>query len=202
VERLWRFHRSKRGLSRGAPGAGGLSWILASGAMCIIACNRDPRITTRAVTLHAPKSCVTTQTPLDSQAFVSFDALGDFAPPPQSAVGHLIGDLGAQLPEIQTGAQQLVVEATEADREWQGVGDVPATGDVDVLVTPSLTSCALTAPSMAAGSRPGAVLAPFGARQLLLVGGQPGSPPTSRTSARAVSRKRCRTCACLEPARR
>jgi hypothetical protein len=149
----------------------------------LAACSHDPQTTTRTVTVYAPKSCINAQTPLDAQAYVEFDALGDFDPPPQPAGGHLLGALGAQLTEIEDDAQMLVVEATEADREWQGVGDVAATGSVDVLVTPTLTSCALTSPAMASGSRAGAVLAPFGGRQVLLVGGVPpapnlGPPPT------------------------
>jgi hypothetical protein len=147
------------------------TWL--SAVVAVAACNRAPQVTTRTVTVYAPKSCINAQTPLDAQAYVEFDALGDFDPPPQPAGGHLLGALGAQLTEIEDDAQMLVVEATEADREWQGVGDVAATGNVDVLVTPTLTSCALTSPAMAAGSRSGAVLAPIGGRQVLLVGGVP-----------------------------
>jgi hypothetical protein len=181
VGRERRFHRSKRGVSRGAWAR---ACIALAGLALPPACNRDPQITTRTVTVHAPKSCIDAQTPLDGQAYVEFDALGDFDPPAQPAGGHLLGALGAQLTEIDDDAQVLAVEATEADREWQGVGDVAATGNVDVLVTPTLTSCALTSPATATGSRSGATLAPFGGRQVLLVGGVPlpklnlGPPPT------------------------
>jgi hypothetical protein len=146
------------------------------------ACDRAPQVTTRTVTLHAPKSCVTSETPLDGQAYVQFDALGDFDPPSQAAaMGGLLGALGTQLTGIEDDAQALVVEATESDREWQGVGDIPATGDIDVLVTPTLTSCPLTTPTMAPGTRSGATLAPFGVQQAMLVGGGGGGGPLPPT---------------------
>jgi hypothetical protein len=173
VEGSRRFHRSKWGLRRGA---------CALAAVAASACDRAPHVTTRTVTLHAPKSCITSQTPLDGQAYVEFAALGDFDPPAQAAaVGGLLGSLGTQLTGIEDDAQALVVEATESDREWQGVGDIPATGDVDVLVTPTLTSCPLTTPAMSPGTRSGAVLAPFGVQQVMLVGGGGGGAPLPST---------------------
>ena len=172
-----RFHRSKWGLRREASALAALAVTAAS------ACDRAPQVTTRTVTLHAPKSCITPQTPLDGQAYVQFDALGDFDPPAQAAAtGGLLGALGTQLTGIEDDAQALVVEATEADREWQGVGDIPVTGDIDVLVTPTLTACPLTTPAMSPGGRSGAVLAPFGVQQVMLVGGVGGSGSLAPTS--------------------
>ena len=168
-----RFHRSKWG-----PRRGGRPLAAMLAAAVLFECRRAPEVTTRTVTLHAPQSCVTAQTPLDAQAYVAFDALGDFDPPSSPSTGLLLGTLGAQLAEIEPDAQVLVAEATEADREWQGVGTVAAIGNVDLLVTPSLASCPLTTPAVT-GSRSGAALAPFGESFVLLVGGaSKEAPPT------------------------
>jgi hypothetical protein len=61
-------------------------------------------------------------------------------------------------------------------RAWEGVGSVPATGDVNVLVLPTLNSCALT---QSVGPRTGSVMAPIGGAQVLVVGGTGNpTPPT------------------------
>jgi hypothetical protein len=174
VGRARRFHRSKWGVWR---------CVVGSAVVAAVACNRAPVVTARAVTVHAPKSCVTQQTPLDAQAYVSFEPMGDFDPPGQPPGGLFFGTVGARLSAIPDDTLALVAEVTEADREWQGVCGVPATGGVDVLVTPLLTACSLTTPATAAGSRSGAVLAPFGSSAALLVGGAGPSQPASASKA-------------------
>ena len=145
------------------------------------ACKADPEVTDRTVVVHAPARCVTSETPLDGQAYADYYALGDFDPA-TPATGHTLDSLGVALPEIANDAQMLVVEATEADREWQGMGPIAAAGEVDVLVTPTLTSCAL---STHVGSRSGSVLAPFGDRRVLVVGGT--APTTDGASPPAAA---------------
>ena len=66
------------------------------------------------------------------------------------------------------------MEATESDRIWRGEGSIPAAGDIDVLLWPSLASCGLTT---LVGARTGSTMAPIANNRVLIVGGA-GSPPT------------------------
>jgi len=139
--------------------------------LCIAAaCSKDPRVTLRTVTMHVPQAC-----PVDGNAYAELDALGDFEPTPPAA-GHLLGDVGAQLPEIDASARALVADATESGRAWTGVASVPPAGDVDVLLLPSLASCALSA---TIDQRTSAALAPMAGGHVLVVGG--AGNPTPRT---------------------
>lgn len=128
------------------------------------------RINLRTVTMHVPQACA-----VDGNAYAQFDALGDFDPTP-SQTGHLLGDVGAQLPEIDEEARALVVLATEGAQAWAGEASVPTAGDVDVLLMPSLASCAL---STAIDQRTGAVLTPMSGGRVLVAGGT--GNPTPRT---------------------
>ncbi len=142
-------------------------------ALCAAAaCSKDPHITLRAVTLHVPRACA-----VDGNAYAQFDALGDFEPTPQTT-GHLLGDVGERLPEIDLATHTLVAVATENGRTWTGVASVPITGDVDVLLLPSLTSCAL---STTIDPRNNAELALIAGGRVLVVGG--GGNPSPRTFA-------------------
>ncbi len=134
------------------------------------ACSKDPRVTLRTVTMHVPQACA-----LDGNAYAQFDALGDFDPTP-IATGHLLGDVGAQLPEIDGAARALVVVASETGQAWAGETNVPPAGDVNVLLLPSLASCAL---STTIDQRTGAVLTPMSGGHVLVVGG--AGNPTPRT---------------------
>ena len=133
------------------------------------ACNRDAAVDVRTVTLHhAPQACAA-----GSQAYATYYELGDFEPAtPQE--GHYLYDLGTSLPELSTQARALVVRATEAgdaggsEGVWEGVADVPSSGDVDVLVLPDRTSCALTG---SVGSRTGSTLGFIAPGRAMLVGG-------------------------------
>ncbi len=133
------------------------------------ACRKEPVVTLREVTLHVPRSCAPGLPSLDGGAYGVFQPFGDFEPAP-SPTGHVLGDVGAALPELDPAVRALVVDATEGDRRWQGEADVAATGGVDLLLLPTLTSCALSH-TVDAGARPGAALAPVGSQRVLVVGG-------------------------------
>jgi hypothetical protein len=142
-------HRSKRAV--------GLA--LAAVAM---ACGRDPQVTLRPVTLHAPKACAP-----DTNAYATYQALGDFEPM-AAAPGHLLKQTGQPLPEIDGAARALLAKANENGRDWAGVASLPHSGNVDLLLLPMLASCALSTP---VDQRTGASLAPVPGAQLLVVGG-------------------------------
>ncbi len=162
----------------GARRVGHAAWACC-GALCAMgaeACHKDPIVTTREVTLHAPQSCAPGVPSLDGRAYGIYHPLGDFEPPP-AATGHVLGDLGATLPELNPAALALLVDATEGDRDWQGETNIPAAGAVDVLLLPASTSCALRGPFDAGTARAGPSLAPIGGERLLIVGGVASSPP-------------------------
>ncbi len=143
--------------------------------MAVVACRTETKVATRTVTIHAPAGCVSGQTPLDGNAYADYFALGDFDPQPPPA-GLPLASLGDTLAGLGADTREIVVEATEVDRQWLGEGDIPATGNVDVLLTPAFQSCAL---SGSTGSRSAAVLGPFAGRQVLVVGANGSvSPPT------------------------
>jgi len=96
-----------------------------------------------------------------------FQELGDFEPA-TPATGHVIGDVGATLPEIDNAAQALLVKATENGSEWLGLGDVPSTGNVDVLLLPSLASCPF---STSVGEQTQLVLGATSGQRVLVVAG-------------------------------
>ena len=143
--------------------------------MAAEACHKEPIVTVRPVSLHAPRSCAAGVPSLDAKAYGVFHPFGDFEPP-SSATGHVLGDVGATLPELDPAVRALVVDVTESDRPWQGEADVAATGPVDLLLLPTLTSCALSR-TRDAGARAGVALAPVGGRRVLLVGGDGSTAP-------------------------
>jgi hypothetical protein len=129
------------------------------------ACSKDPQITTRAVTMHVPKACAP-----GNGAYAEFRELGDFESPAPTT-GIPLGSVGATLPSIDSAARALLVEVTENDQndsEWLGQGSVPASGNVDVLLLPSLSSCPFSTP---VGQRTQATLGAIGPELVLVVGG-------------------------------
>jgi hypothetical protein len=133
-------------------------------------CQKDPVITTREVTLHAPQSCAPGLSNLDAGAFAVYHALGDYEPA-VPADGHLLTVVGTALPEIDPAARTLLVDTTEQDRVWEGVAPLAPAGDVDVLLLPSTTPCALRGTI-----RQGAgTLGITGGQRALLVGATSGS---------------------------
>lgn len=135
------------------------------------ACHKGPVVTTRPVTAWVPAACAAT-----AGAYAEYYAYGDYEPAGPPATGHLLSAVGTTLTEIDDEARALVMTATESQRAWEGVGPVPATGEVDVLLLPTLNSCALT---QGVGARTGSTMAPIGGQQVLVVGGTGSeTPPT------------------------
>jgi hypothetical protein len=153
-------HRSKRRLAAAF-------CALGAGVAATSACHKDPVVTTRTVTTWVPQACA-----VDGSGYAEYYALGDFDPPAPPQKGHLLSAVGEALPEIDAQARALVVTAGESGRTWEGVGPVPAQGDVSVLVTPALASCPLTT---TVGARTGSAMAPIGAQRVMIVGGQNGT---------------------------
>jgi len=158
------------GRGQGADSKAGAAVTFAWGLVLTAAsgCRGAPPVVTRTVTLHSPGACAPGFPDLDGGAYVTYSALGDFDPPTALPAGRSVGQVGTVLPEIGEACRLLVVEATESDANWSGVGDVAAQGNVDVLLLPTLRSCALPA---AVGARTGSILAPIGNQSVLLVGG-------------------------------
>ncbi len=134
------------------------------------ACHENTVTTTRTVTAWVPAAC-----PVDGRGYATYVALGDYdEAPPQT--GHLLSAVGTSLPEIDTNARQLVVSATESVGTWEGLAPMPSSGDVNVLVLPHLSPCAL---SGQVGTRTGSTLAPIGSTRVMIVGGSASPvPPT------------------------
>src|SRR5579884_2537607 len=166
----WGYIRCSMGSSHRSKRAVALVFALGGAA-----CRRDADVTVRTVTLHAPAACAAGTPPLDGGAYGVFRPLGDFDPQPP-ATGHALGAVGEPLPEIDGAARFVVVDATEDDRSWTGGAAVPPTGGVDVLLLPSLASCALSA---AVGPRTGARLGAVGSGRALLSGGGAGGDLTT-----------------------
>jgi hypothetical protein len=137
-----------------------------------LGCGRDAPVTTRTVKLHTPAACA-----VSAGAYAQYFELGDFEPV-APASGHLVGDVGDTLSEIDPWARALVVEATEESRTWSGMAPVAPSGDVDVLLLPSLSSCPLSGAPVA---RAGAVVAPLPGGVALVVGGGAAGQPAPPT---------------------
>ncbi len=151
------------------------AWACVGGA-CIVAgvvgaCQKDPVVTTRVVTLHAPQACAPGLASLsaDAGAFAVYHALGDYEPVPP-ADGHLVA-METTLPEIDPAARSLLVDTTEEDREWEGVSPIAPTGGVDVLLLPATTPCTLRG---TVGGAAGVAIGIAG-EQALIVGGSSGA---------------------------
>jgi hypothetical protein len=124
--------------------------------------------------MHVPAACA-----IDGAGYAEYFALGDYELPSAPAKGHFLRDVGADLPEVDPAARELLVVADENGRTWTGRGAVGSTGDIDVLLLPSLASCALTG---SVGVRAGTTLASIGGvagGRVLVVGGS--GTPTPQT---------------------
>jgi energy-coupling factor transporter ATP-binding protein EcfA2 len=135
-----------------------------------VACHKDTVVTSRVVTAWAPTAC-----PVDANGFGTYLALGDYDGSQQPPVHHPIA-AGTNLTEIDTQARELVINASENGANWEGLAPVPSSGDVNVLVLPYLSPCAL---SGGVGKRTGSTLAPIGTGRVMIVGGNASPvPPT------------------------
>jgi hypothetical protein len=148
--------------------------LLAALAMwAVSSCSRAARVTTRTVTAYVPQACAA-----DGSAYAEYLAYGDFDPAAPPATGYFLSAVGQTLPDIDGQARAVVMTASEVtsgvDRAWEGVAAVPSSGDVDVLLLPTLASCPLTA---TVGPRVHSVLAPVGSGRVLVVGGTANPTP-------------------------
>jgi hypothetical protein len=141
------------------------------GVLVASACHKSPVVTTRTVTAFVPAACSA-----DGGAYAEYFAYGDYDPPASPVTGLFLSAVGAALPEIDDQARSLKMTASEGQRAWEGVGPVPSKGDVDVLLLPTLSSCALT---QAVGARTGSVMAPIGGDRVMIAGGTGSTVPST-----------------------
>ena len=133
-------------------------------ALC--ACQKSPVVDTRTVALHFSAACASPK-----QGYAAYYARGDFQPDTSHTAEDeaFLRDVGQGLDALPAETRALLVDVTDTpDGEWLGAADVPASGDVDVLLWPAAGTCRLT-PAFAPVDRP-ATLALDG-RRLLVVGG-------------------------------
>ncbi|HTQ43844.1 MAG TPA: hypothetical protein VMI75_13875 [Polyangiaceae bacterium] len=135
------------------------------------ACHKDTQVTSRVVTTWVPAACA-----VAASGFATYLALGDYDGNQQPPVHQPIA-VGTNLTEIDDQARELVINAGEGPGNWEGLAPVPDTGDVNVLVLPNLSPCAL---SGVVDARTGPTLAPIGANRVMIVGGNNSTnvPPT------------------------
>ncbi|CAN5564250.1 hypothetical protein BH09MYX1_BH09MYX1_21270 [soil metagenome] len=123
---------------------------LAAAALSIAACNRDPIVVARVVTVHVPRDCST-----NGRLYGVYYAWGDFQPTvDRPAQEKLFLDPGAGLPDLPGDARALVLDASDVSGgRWLGLTHVAAEGNVDLLLWPSDGECALTTATEAASDR-------------------------------------------------
>lgn len=142
------------------------------------ACRKEVAVTTRTVTAYTPEACAA-----NGSAYAEYSAYGDFDPSATAQTGYFFSAVGQTLPNVYGATRSLVITATEtpdaagkAQATWLGWGPVAASGDVNVLLTPTLVGCRLTT-TVRPGT--GSTMAPIGGEQVLLVGGiGDPTPPT------------------------
>jgi hypothetical protein len=128
--------------------------------------------------MHVAPGCVSAGQALDGEGYAKFYGYGDFDATLPVA-GHFLSNVGDVLSEIDPASRSLVVDTSEGPGRWLGVADIPATGNLDVLLLPWMASCPLRSSDIVAG----ATMAPVGGDSLLIVGGtagDAGSPPSSQ----------------------
>ena len=148
--------------------AGALAVGVASVALgaLVWACSKTPTVVTRTVTAYVPAACNVTGSP-----YALYTATGDFDP--SAAIQQTLDTsaLGAALGGFPSDARVLLASVTASDAVWRGVCDVPATGDVDVLLWPLGATCAVTG---SVGVRVGSTLGAIDRGHVLLAGGTGG----------------------------
>jgi hypothetical protein len=155
----------------------GLAVILVTSSA---ACHRDPIVTDRTITLHAPAAC---RVPADAYAYLY--GSGEFQPRSGAAPeeGHLAGDTGVELSKLPADTRQIVADVSASsaggggsEARWRGLAPVAGSGPVDILLWPAETSCAL---SGGVGDRTGSAVVTIDARHVLVTGGTGNPVPSS-----------------------
>ncbi len=159
---------------------GSPAWTLL-GLVVVAGCQRDPIVTERAITLHAPAAC---KVPQDAYAYLY--GSGEFQPrsdaPPEE--GHLAGQASIELTKLPAGTRQLVADVSSTsttapggnEGRWRGLAPVASSGAVDILLWPADASCVL---SGTVGARTGSSLVTIDARHALVTGGAGAPVPSS-----------------------
>lgn len=136
------------------------------------ACGKDTVVATRPVIAWVPAAC-----PVGSSGSATYLALGDYDGSQQPPVRPLSA-VGTNLAEIDGQAREVVISASESSSitPWEGLATVPGSGDVNVLVLPHLSPCAL---SGRVGTRMGSTLAPIGSNRVVITGGNASPVPAT-----------------------
>lgn len=117
----------------------------------MVACNRDPVVDSRTITVHIPLTCA----PM-GELYGVYYGWGDFQPTTLApAQSKLFLRPGTLLPELPEETRALVLDASDlkSGERYFGVTRVPPTGDVDILLWASGGTCALTGPTEPASDR-------------------------------------------------
>jgi len=154
--------RTKRSKA-GALAVGGASVAMAA---LVWACTKTPTVVTRTVTAYVPATCDVSGSP-----YAVYTATGDFDP--AAAIEQTLAPsaLGAVLGGFPPDARVLLANVSANDANWRGIADVPASGDVDLLLWPLGAPCALTG---SIGVRTGSSLGAIDRGHALLTGGTGG----------------------------
>ncbi|HEX4517869.1 MAG TPA: hypothetical protein VH054_30220, partial [Polyangiaceae bacterium] len=111
----------------------------------LAACTRTETVT-RFVTLHQTQSCV-----VPPGSFGKYLATGDFEPLPENLAAQplAIDVAGLMIEGVPGNVQSLALQASAPDLStWLAASLVPNTGDVDMLLLPSSSACALVGKSV------------------------------------------------------
>jgi hypothetical protein len=141
-----------------------LAWI-AGASLFLVRCSPEPEIERRVVTLHAPSACR-----VDASAYSFFYAAGDFQPTVDAPAyeGQFLSQAGVDLAKLPPSTRALVLDVSQGDLRWHGLGSLPERGPVDLLLWPDNGACALTGTT---GARTGGVLAAIDEQHVLVTGG-------------------------------
>lgn len=119
-------------------------WITAPLLSILLAassCSEEPRPIERPMVLHSPRSC-----PASQDAYAVVYASGDFEPsserPPSASL--FLREIGRTMESLPAQTRSLLVDVSQGDASFFGVGDVPSSGPTHILVWPRSKTCSLT----------------------------------------------------------
>jgi hypothetical protein len=146
--------------------------LLCAGGLTAFACTKTPTVVDRQVTVHVPAACA-----LSSSAFGTFYPRGDYQP---AAMGSndldFLSMVGVTLASFSSSTRSIALDVSDDSLHWCGLSSVESSGDVDALVWPYATSCALTG---SFGQRSSGMLGVIDSRRALVIGGSvPGGGAT------------------------
>ncbi len=131
----------------------------------LAACQRTETVT-RTVNLHLAGTCK-----IPGGSAGDYVATGDYDPPAQNHSAFLQTDAPSQpidgIPE-NVASLALLANAPPDLASWQGVALVPSSGNLDMLLLPAASSCAL---ATKVGFAPGMILGAVSAQTLVVSGG-------------------------------